>query len=94
MKGKIVLIMFTTQILINFCMPQKVQEINNICGKIDKKHSSKQNTSKDFLIRHNYDFEKEKNYSSKNKIYEFLINEKIEQGDDYNIRYITIIKKY
>ena len=94
MKGKIVIIMFTTQILISLCMPQKVQEINNICGKIDNKHSSKINTSKDFLIRHNYDFEKEKNYSNKNKIYEFLIYEKIEEEDDYNIRYIKIIKKY
>lgn len=50
-----------------------LQEINNICNKIENKFTSPQITAKEFLKNNNYNFEKEKNYPKSNKLYDFLI---------------------
>lgn len=83
---------FIIQITIIFCSSQKIQEINNICHKIDNKHSSNEISVKDFLKNNNYDFEKEKDYPKKNKLYDFLIGKKLEE--EYEIVYFQVIKKY
>ena len=94
MIGNFNIIIIAQIIIIIFCFPQKIQEINNICNKVENKYSSKQKTSKDFFINYKYEFEKEKNNPNKNKIYELLISQKI-QEEDYNIKYIiSNIKKH
>ena len=74
------------------CFSQKIQEINNICNKNIRKHSSTEMTVKEFLLNNNYDFEKVKNSMKKDRIYDFLIGKKMEKK--YEIEYIPIIKKY
>ena len=69
-----------------------LQEINNICNKIENKFTSPQITAKEFLKNNNYNFEKEKNYPKSNKLYDFLIGKKLEE--EYDVEHILIIKKY
>ena len=88
MIGKYILI-FIIQISI-VCSSQNIQEINNICHKVDNKHISTQITVKDFLKNNNYDF-KEQNQMN-NKIDNFLIGKKLEE--EYIISYLPVIKKY
>ena len=81
---------FIFYILLIVCFSQKIQEINNICNKINNKYSSTQLTVKDFLLNNNFDLEKGKNFSD--EIYNFLIGKKIEE--EYEIDYLQIIYKY
>ena len=74
------------------CLSQNIQEINNICNKIGRKHSSTEETVKEFLLNNNYDYEKEKNKIRNDRLYEFLIGKKMEEK--YEIEYFPIIKKY
>ena len=75
--------------LISYSSP--IQEINNICNKIDIKHTSSRITTNDFLLNNNFDLKKE-NFYGKGKIYNFLLGTKLEE--EYDIDYIQIIKKY
>ena len=84
---------FIFYILLIVCFSQKIQEINNICNKINNKHSSTQITVKDFLLNNNLVLEKEKNFQENHKIlYDYLIGQKLEE--EYEIDYFQIINKY
>ena len=84
------ILIFLIQISIILCSEQKIQEINNICHKIDSKHFSTQITVKDFLKNTNYDLEKQK--QKKNNLYDFLIGKKLEE--EYSIGLFPVIKQY
>lgn len=86
------ILIFFLQIFLVICSSQNIQEINNICHKVDNKFTSKQITAIDFLKNYKYNFEKEKNYPKSDKLYEFLIGKKLEE--EYDIEYIPVIKKY
>ena len=85
-------IIFILGILLIFCFSQKIQDINNICNKINNKHSSTQITVKDFLLNNNFDLQRKKNVPEKKKLYNFLIGKKLEE--EYEIDYLEIIHKY
>ena len=57
MLGKNIYYFFIFIILLNSCLSSFIEEINNICKKVNKKHNSIYKTSNEFFKSINCDFD-------------------------------------
>ena len=80
-------------IIVNSCLPKYIEEINNICKKVDTKHKSIYKTSNEFFKNINYDPDyKNKNEQKLQETYDLFIGNKLEEDEEFTI--FLIIKDY
>ena len=80
-------------IIVNSCLPKYIEEINNICKKVDTKHKSIYKTSNEFFKNINYapDY-KNKNERKLQETYDLFIGNKLEEDEEFT--FFLIIKDY
>ena len=83
---------FLAQISFILCTNEKIQDINNICHKIENKYSSLYSTAKEFLTSNINDYEKEKNARKTGELYNLLVGRRLDE--DYAINYFSALKDY
>ena len=80
-------------IIVNSCLPKYIEEINNICKKVDTKHKSIYKTSNEFFKNINYDPDyKNKNERKLRETYDLFIGNKLEEDEEFT--FFLIIKDY
>jgi hypothetical protein len=79
-------------ILVISCYCKPIEDINNICKKINIKHISPHNTVKDFLENIHYNFDKIKKSKISEKSYNFLLGNNFEEIEDF--QFFGIINYY
>ena len=80
-------------IIVNSCLPKYIEEINNICKKVDTKHKSIYKTSNEFFKNINYDPDyKNKNERKLQETYDLFIGNKLEEDEEFT--FFLIIKDY
>ena len=71
---------------------KRIEDINNICKKINIKHYSYYKTAKEFFENINYNFDSQKNNPKIQKLYNFLVENQLEEIEEF--KYFIIIKNY
>ena len=71
---------------------KRIEDINNICKKINIKHYSHYKTAKEFFENINYNFDSQKNNPKIQKLYNFLFENQLEEIEEF--KYFIIIKNY
>ena len=99
MLGKNIYYFFIFIILLNSCISSFIEEINNICQKVNKKHNSIYKTSNEFFKSINYDFDTRGNiYQKLQKNYDdYLAGIKLEENKEFPIFYLIgdyLLNKY
>jgi len=74
------------------CYSKQIEEINNICKKINIKHSSPYNTVKKLLENINYNFDRVKKGKISQNSYNFLLGNNFEEIEEF--KFFMIIKNY
>ena len=89
MLGKKIYYFFILLILVNLCQSKYIEEINNICKKVNKKHNSNYKTSNEFFKSINYDFDDSKNnYQKLQETYDYLVGTKLEEDIEFSVFYL------
>ena len=89
MLGKKIYYFFILLILVNSCQSKYIEEINNICKKVNKKHNSNYKTSNEFFKSINYDFDDSKNnYQKLQETYDYLVGTKLEEDIEFSVFYL------
>ena len=89
MLGKKIYYFFILIILVNLCKSKYIEEINNICKKVNKKHKSIYKTSNEFFKSINYDFDDSKNnYQKLQETYDYLVGTKLEEDIEFSVFYL------
>ena len=89
MLGKKIYYYFILIILVNLCQSKYIEEINNICKKVNKKHNSNYKTSNEFFKSINYDFDDSRNnYQKLQETYDYLVGTKLETDIEFSVFYL------
>ena len=89
MLGKKIYYFFILIILVNLCKSKYIEEINNICKKVNKKHKSIYKTSNEFFKSIKYNFDDSKNnYQKLQETYDYLLGIKLEENIEFSVFYL------